>query len=792
MPCPDSAVPEKTARDDPGLYLCHALASWREELARSIARNNFGVRSDEIAESVNRIIFFLVILRIAGDRGFVGRDILTKIPLADDPYRILLDFARISGDAWENIDIESVPRRTQIKDLVIEERVVRSVFTQALISDDTCGLATLPVTVLGSIFSQYLKQTVKVSAAHRAIVVDTRDTILSSGIRQPSRGIIKYMVESGLRTAGRNRSKHETLPLRVADPACGSGEVLLAAFFEMVDKQYGSRSTFIEKRQILFDSIHGVDVDRHAVAATRTLLVIGLLEGENPGSLPSDFFAAVRDAFRDLRYTIRLGNALINPGIAQDDCWMFMSPRERHDLNPFSWESGFPEIFAAGGFDSILGILPGGKTGQKDWIHQFLQRFYEVYDPEIDRSVYSVESGLSILRPGGILACCMSNNWLRGRAGGPFRAFLKKKELVELVDFSGTSGNKNDSGLCILRVINCTAGPEKFHAVIADPAACVDLNAFVKADGFPVDPAELLDGGWVIRDVRVENLFMKLAAAGTRLRNVVMGQIRAGTVVDTAFVIDRATRRRLVRADPRCKTHIRPVVSGRNIGRFRIDTGDRFVIFVSRGWTGAHPASSTNPWHWFKRRFPPLARHLKQTGADKKKPETPEDYWWEGGGFDPQPKMQPGILFPEKFRNPAFAYDNGRSIADETVNVIESSNLYLLGLLNSRLVGFVIRNSRKESGAGRENFSRSDLMDVPVYIPDLDDPADRIRHDRLVAQVTRLIDREKKLQEIHHEPEVVRLKKEIAEIRKKIDVLVYDLYRLTKEEIAVIESDSPV
>ena len=115
---------------------------WREELARSIARNNFGIRSDEIAEAVNRIIFFLVLLRISGDRGFVSREILKEIPLADDPYRTLLGFAHLAGDPWEDLEKEPFPKRPQIKDLVLEERVVRSVFTQALISDDTSGFST--------------------------------------------------------------------------------------------------------------------------------------------------------------------------------------------------------------------------------------------------------------------------------------------------------------------------------------------------------------------------------------------------------------------------------------------------------------------------------------------------------------------------------------------------------------------------------------------------------------------------------------------------------------------------
>ena len=456
----------------------------------------------------------------------------------------------------------------------------------------------------------------------------------------------------------------------------------------------------------------------------------------------------------------------------------------------FPGNRGFTEIFAAGGFDAVLGFFPCGPPGHRDWIHSFLQRNYTVYDTAIDRAAYYVESAFSILRPGGILGCCLSDGWLHGRTGGSLRAFLKKKQIVEIVDFSGTAGSKSDYGLCIMMVANRAAPADNVNAVIVDPAFRGDIKAYVKAYGFPVDPDALTAGGWRLRDNRRENLVTKMAAAGTRLESVVMGQVHAGTVVDPAFIIDSATRRRFVRLNPRCKSLIRPVISSGNIGRFRTGYGERFIIFIPRGWTGTHPASAANPWRWFRKRFPALARQLKQSGADKKAPERPEDYWWEGGGFARQPEMQPGIIFPGELREPEFAYDNGRLIADETVSVIESSSLYLLGLLNSRLVGFVLRNSRKD-GAVMEYFSRSDLMEIPVYTPDLDEPADRDRHERMCVLVRCLIDCGNKLRESRDEPEADRLRKEIAVIEKKIEVLVYDLYCLTKEEIAIIESDSP-
>jgi hypothetical protein len=426
-----------------------------------------------------------------------------------------------------------------------------------------------------------------------------------------------------------------------------------------------------------------------------------------------------------------------------------------------------------------------------DWVHRYLQRYYAVYDPAIDRSAYFVEAGFPLLRPGGSLACCMSDGWLRGRTGAPLRDFLKTKEIGEIVDFPGPGGKKAGAGLCILRIVNRVAGPENFTAAVAGPTFAGDIAAYVKLHGFPVDPATLPDGGWALRDSRRENLLAKLVEAGTPLEDVVMGQVHAGIAVDPAFVIDAATRARLLRADPRCKSLIRPLVSGTNIGRYGIAAVDRFVILVPQGWTRAHPASATNPWRWFKRRHAAVARHLRQAGADRKIPDGPEDLWWKGGGCDRcagSPETRPGIFFPARFRDPVFSYDPGRVIADETVNVIESSSLYLLGLLNSRLIAFILNTTRNESGAGREFFSRDDLMAVPVYTPDLDEPADRARHDRVVLMVSRIIGLAKNRESARDEPSALRIQNEIAVTDRKIDALVYDLFHLTKEEIAIVVS----
>src|SRR5512145_1257929 len=70
MPEPDAPMGVRPD-PEPGLMdvaLLHDLVRWREQLARSIARNNLELSSDQISLAINRILFPLLLLRIAEDR----------------------------------------------------------------------------------------------------------------------------------------------------------------------------------------------------------------------------------------------------------------------------------------------------------------------------------------------------------------------------------------------------------------------------------------------------------------------------------------------------------------------------------------------------------------------------------------------------------------------------------------------------------------------------------------------------------------------------------------------------
>ena len=79
------------------------------------------------------------------------------------------------------------------------------------------------------------------------------------------------------------------------------------------------------------------------------------------------------------------------------------------------------------------------------------------------------------------------------------------------------------------------------------------------------------------------------------------------------------------------------------------------------------------------------------------------------------------------------------------------------------------------------------IAQLPIRTIDFTSPADVARHDRMVALVERMLDLHKKLAAEGAPHVVTVLQRQIEATDKQIDALVYELYGLTDDEIAVVE-----
>ncbi|MXV84040.1 tetratricopeptide repeat protein [Candidatus Poribacteria bacterium] len=183
-------------------------------------------------------------------------------------------------------------------------------------------------------------------------------------------------------------------------------------------------------------------------------------------------------------------------------------------------------------------------------------------------------------------------------------------------------------------------------------------------------------GGTPIESPNVVNL-------REQLRNV--SRITLGTYVKTkpafglntspteAFIVDKATRDRLIVEHPSSIDILKPFLHGEDIRRWHVDTPQQWLIFAHRGIAiNDYPAILEY-----------LEKHRKPLSKRKGKQK-----WYElqASLKDTERFSQPKLVCPDTYDHQTFAVDTAGYYYGKTAYLIPTEETWLCGLLNSRTV----------------------------------------------------------------------------------------------------------
>ncbi|MDJ0368059.1 Eco57I restriction-modification methylase domain-containing protein, partial [Hymenobacter sp. H14-R3] len=213
--------------------------------------------------------------------------------------------------------------------------------------------------------------------------------------------------------------------IRVLDPACGSGAFLNEAFGyllregeivnkELADLRAGQRDAFLDlDRHILQHNLYGVDFNPESVQITRLSL---WLQTANPGR-----------PLTSLDHSIRTGNSLIaDPAVAGD--------------RAFDWQAVFPEAFADGGFDVVVGNPPYVRAdavgnGKAFRTYMVQSGKYETLAGKWDLYVPFVERSLQLLNAGGLSALIIPDAFVHATYARKPMQWLKQRKHLRFIDY---------------------------------------------------------------------------------------------------------------------------------------------------------------------------------------------------------------------------------------------------------------------------------------------------------------------------------------------------------------------
>jgi N-6 DNA Methylase./Eco57I restriction endonuclease. len=589
----------------------------------------------------------------------------------------------------------------------------------------------------------------------------------------------QYQVTPGKKSAkSRSRTQNDHVEL----PIFAGGDGLVSRV----------RSTWqltsAERKRILLNNIFGVDIDTQAVEVTKLSLLLKVLEGENEETISKQLKLFAERALPSLHKNIKCGNSLIGPDI-YTDIQTTLAEEEIRQINPFDWKREFPEIMRRGGFDAVIGNPPYVRQellkGQKD----YFKNQYAVYAGTADLYAYFIEKGISLLGKGGRFSYIVANKWMRANYGKPLRQWLKTKQIEEIVDFGDLPVFTNATTYPCIITVQSGNGDSTFNATQVQSLDFPDLAAYIEENQYPVNQDELDDSGWSLADGRVQELLNKLRQVGVPLGDYVQGKIYYGikTGLNKAFVIDVETRERLIAEDPKSEEVIKPFLAGRDVKRYQPLHSDKFLIFTRRGID--------------IRQYPAIEQYLKQFKTelmprpvdwkgDKWSGRKPGSYkWYEiQDSIDYYKEFEkPKIIIPAIVRSASYAYDKTGFYSNDKTSIIPTNDLYLLGILNSKVSDVVIYNISSTKQGGYYEYKPMYVSQIPIRTIDSSNPDDVTRHDRIVALVERILDLNKKMGDVREAHARELLMRQIEAIDTEIDKEVYELYGLTEEEIRIVE-----
>ena len=587
--------------------------------------------------------------------------------------------------------------------------------------------------------------------------------------------------------------------IRVCDPAIGSGAFPVGMMSEIV-KARNVLSIFIKepertlyhfKRECIENSLYGVDIDPGAVEIAKLRLWLSLVVdeddirdikplpnldykivcGDSLGSvgyvLPADLFAELESLKK--RYFDETSAGKKKEEKARIDA--LIAQLTRNEIR-FDYHIFFSEAFdhGNGGFDVVIANPPYVRQEGIKVIKPALKsEFGPFFCGTADIYTYFYKRGTELLKTGGHLCFIAPNKFMRAGYGKNTRELLTERvSLKTVIDFCDLPIFDATTYPSILLVEKRAPAEEEttIAATFTDASQLERIEETLGTVGFPMPVSSLRKEGWTLERPEVLRLMEKLRKAGMPLGEYVKGRLYYGikTGLNEAFVIDEATRERLIAEDPKSAELIKPWLRGRDIKKWKAEWAGLYVIFTRRG-------TDIEKYPAIKRHLAKFREDLEPKKSEKdKRGRKPGPYKW----FEIQDNIAyyeefkgPKIIYPNITKSNVFAYERDGFFTNQKCFFIVTDDLCLLAILNSGVTATWFRATLPLLRGGFYEPSAIFMENFPV--PNAD------KHRENIISL---------VQRIQTDPAAA----DVPRLEAEIDRLVYNLYGLTQAEIEVVKN----
>ncbi len=808
------------------------IESWRETLAKNIAARNTRLSVRELNFAVQLTIDRIIFLRMCEDRGIEPYGQIQSFLNGTNTYHRLRQLFYHSDDKY-NSGLFDFQADRLTPDLKIDDNALKEIFKNLYYPESPYEFSVLSADILGHVYEQFLGKVIRLTEAHHAKVEEKPEVRKAGGVYYTPTYIVDYIVKNTVGKLCESKTPRQISSLRILDPACGSGSFLLGAYqyllnyhrdwYQKNNPQKHTKEiyqghggqwnlTTQEKKRILLNNIYGVDIDPQAVEVTKLSLLLKVLEGENQDTLERQLKLFKERALPDLGSNIKCGNSLIGPDFYKGKQISLLEPDEMYRINPFDWEKEFPEIMKRGGFDTVISNPPYIRIQMmKEWapieVELYKQNYTAASKGNYDIYVVFVERGLGLLNKRGRLGFILPHKFFNAQYGQPLRALLSKsKHLAEVVHFGDQQVFTGATTYTCLLFLD-KEGCDQCQFVKVD-----DLNAWgstKESTEGRIPSIRITAAEWNFAVGKSAGLFEKLRRMPIKLGDVA-GRIFQGIIpgADKVYTVELLEQHRkgalcysrAMDAEVYLESSLlRKIVSGAQVNRFFIkETNSRIIypyIICDNNSVLIKPKE-------LEQDFPLVFNYFQKTRGildkrDRGSGKGPEWYKYirrQNIALQPQQK----IAVPRLVNRLQAGYDENGSFCLDNVDVggivlsekYPLSNLYILGLLNSKLLNYYFVKNTVPFRGGFFSANRQYIEKLPVCNINFSDPSDKTRHGKMVELVEQMLDLHKRLAWANTPDGRTRFQRQIDATDRQIDRLVYDLYGLTDEEIRIVEEQT--
>ena len=418
------------------------------------------------------------------------------------------------------------------------------------------------------------------------------------------------------------------------------------------------------------------------------------------------------------------------------------------------------------GFDVVIGNPPYISHDKiPEQLKTEIRNHYQSYQPFADLYCYFIEKAIGLQNQQGILSFITSNSYLRAEYGAPIRRLLQSKNMLLRV-LSIEDSQVFDSVIVNVAII-VSCKPTNFTddscIVVNSPFSGNSFEDFVKSNGFNYPQAYFNSRSWNLVEPKLVEFQRKLESSGETLEQL-RAKIRLGiaTGSNEAFLIDEDKKRELCERNPVNAEIIKPILRGRDISRYSYTLAGRYILLAKNGVN-------------VERDYPDIYEHLESFGDRFRNRGAQGQHWTNlrACSFYDDFKKEKIVWIPLS--------DLGRfALCNEEVYLLNSAyfllppsgmdSKFLLGVLNSSTIGFYLGLVAITSGMGVSQWTNNYVKEFPI--PE----AACEQQTLIIGLVDQILDAK------HTDPDA-----DVSDLEKRIDQIVYLLYGLTDDEIAIVE-----